>query len=48
LARVKAGGGFGGTITTVRCVHDNALAKSLLEEDGWGCVLVVDDGGSTA
>jgi regulator of ribonuclease activity A len=37
---------FGGTITTVRCFEDNALAKAVLEEDGNGRVLVVDGGGS--
>ena len=37
---------FGGTITTVRCLEDNALAKSVLGEDGAGRVLVVDGGGS--
>lgn len=37
---------FGGTISTVRCLDDNVLVKSILGEDGDGRVLVVDGGGS--
>ena len=37
---------FAGPITTVRCVEDNALLKSVLGEPGAGGVLVVDGGGS--
>jgi regulator of RNase E activity RraA len=33
-------------MTTVRCFQDNALAKSILEEDVRGCVPVVDGGGT--
>lgn len=37
---------FAGLITTVRCLHDNALLKTVLAEPGEGRVLVVDGGGS--
>jgi regulator of ribonuclease activity A len=37
---------FSGAITTVKCLEDNALLKSILGEDGTGRVLVVDGGGS--
>ena len=37
---------FTGPITTVRCYEDNALLKSVLEQQGEGRVLVVDGGGS--
>lgn len=37
---------FGGTISTIRCLDDNVLVKSILGEDGDGRVLVVDGGGS--
>jgi regulator of ribonuclease activity A len=37
---------FSGTITTLRYFEDNALAKSVLGEDGKGRVLVIDGGGS--
>ncbi|WP_049634471.1 ribonuclease E activity regulator RraA [Yersinia aldovae] len=37
---------FGGNIITVKCFEDNGLLFDLLEEDGFGRVLVVDGGGS--
>jgi regulator of ribonuclease activity A len=37
---------FAGPITTVRCLQDNALLKSILSEPGNGGVLVVDGNGS--
>ena len=37
---------FSGRIATVRCFEDNVLARTSLEEDGEGRVLVVDGGGS--
>lgn len=37
---------FAGPVSTVRCVEDNALLKSVLSEPGDGRVLVVDGGGS--
>jgi regulator of ribonuclease activity A len=37
---------FAGPITTVRCLEDNALLKSVLSEPGNGGVLVIDGGGS--
>lgn len=37
---------FSGTITTVRCLEDNALLKSVLGTPGRGGVVVVDGGGS--
>ena len=37
---------FHGAVTTVRCREDNALVRSVLNEDGTGRVLVVDGGGS--
>jgi regulator of ribonuclease activity A len=38
---------FHGVVTTVRCYEDNALVRSVLnEDDGTGRVLVVDGGGS--
>jgi regulator of ribonuclease activity A len=37
---------FSGVITTVRCHEDNALVRSVLNEEGTGRVLVVDGGGS--
>lgn len=37
---------FAGTITTVRCLEDNALLKSVLATPGRGGVVVVDGGGS--
>ncbi|BAU95306.1 ribonuclease activity regulator protein RraA [Corynebacterium suranareeae] len=33
---------FHGTITTVKCLQDNALLKSILSEDNPGGVLVID------
>ena len=38
---------FAGAITTVRCVEDNALLRSVLETPGRGGVVVVDGAGST-
>lgn len=38
---------FFGPIRTVRCFRDNQLYRSLLDEPGEGCVVVVDGGGST-
>jgi regulator of ribonuclease activity A len=37
---------FAGRIRTVRCLHDNALVKSMLGTPSQGEVLVVDGGGS--
>jgi regulator of ribonuclease activity A len=37
---------FSGAISTVRCLHDNALAKRVLSQPGAGKVLVIDGGGS--
>jgi regulator of ribonuclease activity A len=37
---------FAGTISTVRCLQDNALVKSVLSEPGRGRVLVIDGAGS--
>ncbi len=37
---------FSGTITTVRCLEDNALLKAVLATPGHGGVVVVDGGGS--
>jgi regulator of ribonuclease activity A len=37
---------FAGKITTVRCLDDNALLKSVLGAPGSGGVVVVDGGGS--
>ena len=37
---------FAGPISTVRCVEDNALLKSVLSAPGDGGVLVIDGGGS--
>jgi regulator of ribonuclease activity A len=37
---------FAGPISTVRCVEDNALLKSVLSTPGEGGVLVIDGGGS--
>ncbi len=37
---------FAGPITTVRCLQDNALLKSVLSTPGEGGVLVIDGGGS--
>jgi regulator of ribonuclease activity A len=39
---------FSGTVVTVRSVEDNVLLKQRLGEPGYGCVLVVDGGGSMA
>jgi regulator of ribonuclease activity A len=46
---VSAVGGqrtFSGRVTTVRCFEDNALLKSVVEQPGYGQVLVVQGGGS--
>lgn len=37
---------FAGPISTVRCLQDNALLKSVLSEPGDGRVLVIDGDGS--
>jgi regulator of ribonuclease activity A len=37
---------FFGPIRTLKIFEDNALVRSLLEQPGNGCVLVVDGGGS--
>lgn len=37
---------FCGSITTVKCFQDNALVKSVLQEDNPGGVLVIDGGAS--
>jgi regulator of ribonuclease activity A len=37
---------FGGRIVTIRCHEDNSRVRDLVAEDGRGCVLVVDGGGS--
>jgi regulator of ribonuclease activity A len=37
---------FAGAISTVRCRHDNALAKRVLSQPGAGRVLVIDGDGS--
>ena len=39
---------FSGRIRTVRCEQDIVLVKKVLSENGAGCVLVVDGGGSLA
>lgn len=39
---------FFGRIRTVKCYHDNVLFRQLLNEQGAGCVIVVDGEGSTA
>ena len=38
---------FFGRIRTVRCYRDNQLYRTLLDEPGEGCVVVVDGGAST-
>ena len=37
---------FGGRIVTIKCHEDNSLVRDLVAEQGQGCVLVVDGGGS--
>ena len=37
---------FAGQITTLKCFEDNALIRSVLEQDGLGRVLLIDGGGS--
>ncbi len=37
---------FSGKITTLKCFEDNALIRSVLEQDGLGRVLLIDGGGS--
>lgn len=37
---------FSGAISTVKCLEDNSLVRTALEEPGAGRVLVVDGGGS--
>jgi regulator of ribonuclease activity A len=38
---------FAGPIRTVKCLRDNQLLRTLLDEPGDGAVVVVDGGGST-
>jgi regulator of ribonuclease activity A len=37
---------FSGRIVTVKCHEDNSRVREIVGEDGRGCVLVVDGGGS--
>lgn len=37
---------FAGRIVTIKCHEDNSRVRDLVGEDGRGCVLVVDGGGS--
>ena len=37
---------FCGRIVTIKCHEDNSLVRELVTENGLGCVLVVDGGGS--
>ncbi len=37
---------FGGQIRTVKCFEDNGLIKQLAQENGEGCVMLIDGGGS--
>jgi regulator of ribonuclease activity A len=37
---------FFGRIVTIRCHEDNSRVRDLVAEDGRGCVLVIDGGGS--
>ena len=37
---------FAGRIVTVKCHEDNSRVRDLVADDGSGCVLVVDGGGS--
>ncbi|MGF1752602.1 ribonuclease E activity regulator RraA [Vibrio makurazakiensis] len=37
---------FAGQLTTLKCFEDNALIRSVLEQDGIGRVLLIDGGGS--
>lgn len=37
---------FGGLIRTVKCFEDNGLIRQLAEQDGEGCVMLIDGGGS--
>ena len=37
---------FAGQVTTLKCFEDNALIRSVLEQDGLGRVLLIDGGGS--
>ena len=37
---------FAGQISTIKCFEDNALIRSVLEQDGLGRVLLIDGGGS--
>src|SRR4051812_6725555 len=37
---------FSGKILTVRCFNDNSKVREILEQEGFGRVLVVDGGGS--
>ncbi len=40
------GSSFCGRIRTVRCPEDNSRVRDLVAQDGHGCVLVIDGGGS--
>lgn len=37
---------FAGQLTTLKCFEDNALIRSVLEQDGIGRILLIDGGGS--
>ena len=37
---------FSGRIVTIRCFEDNSRVRDLVAENGRGCVLVIDGGGS--
>ncbi|MBW3697322.1 ribonuclease E activity regulator RraA [Vibrio sp. T187] len=37
---------FAGQVTTLKCFEDNALIRSVVEQDGLGRVLLIDGGGS--
>jgi regulator of ribonuclease activity A len=37
---------FSGRIVTIKCHEDNSRVRELVAEDGRGCVLVIDGGGS--
>lgn len=38
---------FGGKVVTIKCFEANGVIRQVLEQDGSGCVLVIDGGGST-
>ncbi|SKA49191.1 ribonuclease E activity regulator RraA [Enterovibrio nigricans] len=37
---------FGGKITTVKCFEDNGVIRQVAEQNGEGCVMLIDGGGS--